>query len=210
MLNLYDAELTAEALQAVRAAAEVRDYHAAQLREANTLRADVDAAAQRIDRHLATERPWRDIVALEPDLTAIRKAYTAERTRLLQWQEQQAEQARARVKARPGYSTLSGEKAHQVLRPLAQVTTATTAEAVAPALSALKDPFQIALTRAEEEANERLDHLLSEGQKPLIVKVDLSLRNREVSNVAELDALLDEIRKRLLKQIEAGARVRLV
>ena len=64
--------------------------------------------------------------------------------------------------------------------------------------------------RAEEEANDRLDQLLSEDEKPLIVKIDLSLRNREVSNEAELDALLDEIRKRLLKQIESGARIRLV
>ncbi|MCY2995956.1 MAG: BREX system P-loop protein BrxC [Planctomycetota bacterium] len=210
MLNIFDADLTAEAFQAVRAAADVRDYHAAQLREVNALTANADSAVQRIEKHLATERPWRDIVALEPDLATVRQAYVAERTRLLQWQEQQAEQSRARVKARSGFSTLSGDKAHQVLRPLAQVTTATTAEAVAPALSALRDPFQIALGRAEEEANDRLDQLLSEDENPLIVKIDLSLRNREVSNEAELDALLDEIRKRLLKQIESGARIRLV
>lgn len=209
-LNLYDAELTAEALQAVRTAADVRDYQSAQLREASAPSADIETAVQRVEKHLATERPWREIVALDADLAEIRKAYVAERTRLLQWQEQQAEQARARVKARPGFSTLSGEKSHQVLRPLAQVTTATTADAVAPALSALKDPFQIALTRAEEEANERLDRLLSEGPKPMIVKVDLSLRNREVSTEAELDALLKEIRARLMTQIQSGARIRLI
>ena len=51
-----------------------------------------DAAVQRIEKHLATERPWRDIVALDADLANVRQSYVSERTRLLQWQEQQAEQ----------------------------------------------------------------------------------------------------------------------
>ncbi len=55
-----------------------------------------------------------------------------------------------------------------------------------------------------------MDEILSAGQRPLIVKVDLSLRNRELTTEAEVDGLLAEIRKRLLEQIEAGARVRIV
>jgi broad specificity phosphatase PhoE len=88
--------------------------------------------------------------------------------------------------------------------------TSTTAEAVAPTLTALGAPFFSALQEAEETANELLDEILSEGERPLIVKVDLSLRNREIATEAEVDSLLGEIRKRLLAQIAAGARVRIL
>jgi len=40
--------------------------------------------------------------------------------------------------------------------------------------------------------------------------VDLSLRNREIATAAEVDSLLEEIRMRLLEQIAAGARVRIL
>jgi hypothetical protein len=53
-----------------------------------------------------------------------------------------------------------------------------------------------------------LDALLSTDQ--LIRPVDLKLRNREIKTEAEVEALVSEIRARLLVQIRAGARVRLV
>jgi hypothetical protein len=210
MLNLFDAELTNEAIQAVRAAADIRDHQTRQLREINALDAALDAAAQRNQQHLDLDRPWREIIGLEDDLAKIRAAYVTERQRLLEWQEQQTEQARARIKARDGFSSLSADQSHKVLRPFSQAVTATTAEAIAPPLSALSDPFLLALVRAEDEANEWLDKILSEGEKPLIVKVDLSLRNREVSSEAEVETLVGEIRDRLLEQVRTGTRVRLV
>ena len=110
---------------------------------------------------------------MEDDLAKkIRTAYVTERQRLLEWQEQQTEQARARIKARDGFSSLSADQSHKVLR--------------------------------------WLDKILSEGEKPLIVKVDLSLRNREVSSEAEVETLVGEIRDRLLEQVRTGTRVRLV
>ncbi len=210
MLNLFDAELTNEAIQAVRAAADVRDHQATQLRDINALDAGLDTAVQRIEQHLDLDRPWREIIGLQDDLAKIRTAYVAERKRLLEWQEQQTEQARARVKARDGFSALSADQSHKVLRPFSQAVTGTTAEAIAPPLSALSDPFMLALARAEDEANEWLDKILSEGEKPLIVKVDLSLRNREVSSEADVETLVGEIRTRLLEQIRTGTRVRLI
>lgn len=97
-----------------------------------------------------------------------------------------------------------------MLRHIALAVTDTSAEAIAPTLAALESPFQLALHQAEETANETLDELLSEGKRPLIVKVNLSLRNRELTSEAEVDSLLAEIRKRLLEQIAAGARVRIL
>ena len=69
---------------------------------------------------------------------------------------------------------------------------------------------EAALKRAEDEANERLDGILSEGERPLIVKVDLGLRNREVGTEAEVESLVSNIRERLLEQVRAGQRVRIV
>lgn len=81
---------------------------------------------------------------------------------------------------------------------------------VAPTLTDLRDPFRVRLGRAEDEANDKLDVILSEGQRPLIKPVDLGLRNRELATEADVEALGSEIRTRLLEQIRAGTRVRLV
>jgi len=212
----YDAELTDDAIQRVRDAARVRDHEAAQLAGAAAASgegapehaAQVAAATQRIEAHLASERPWRDVAALDADVATVRDAYRAAREHLLAWQEEQAEAARARVKARKGFETLNGDQAHQVLRPIAQAGANTTADAVAPALDALRDPFLAALRRAEEQANERLDELIIVHK--VVVKVDLKLRHRELETEADLQALLTEVRQKIEPQLGKGTRVRLV
>lgn len=210
LLQMFDAELTPDAIRKVKVAHEVLAFQAAQLKELGVQATNVEAASARIATQLEAERPWRDIDALDGDLDEVRRSYHHERKRLLQWQEQQAESARARVKARDGFSTLTGDQSHRVLRPFASAMTDTTAEAVAPALVALKDPFTLALKRAEDHANDVLDELLSAGERPLIARVDLRLHNREVVSEADVHALIDEIKNRLLEQVRAGARVRLL
>jgi hypothetical protein len=210
LLHVYDAELTADVIRAVKDAHDVLAYQAKQLKALGVEDTTTEAAATRVAAQLETERPWRDIGALDKNLAEIRTRYFAERQQLLQRQEQQAEAARSRLKARDGFSTLTAEQAHRVLRPLTQATTNTAAEAVAPPLVDLKDPFTVALGRAEDRANDLLDEILSEGRKPLIARVDLQLRNREVATEADVQALVDEIRARLLEQVRAGTRVRLL
>jgi hypothetical protein len=129
---------------------------------------------------------------------------------LLQWQERQAEAARLRIKGRDGFSTLTADQAHGVLRSLEQAISNTDAEAVAPTLAQLRDPFQVCLSRTEDEANDRLDAILSEGRRVVIKSVDLALHNRELTTEADVDALVSEIRGQLLEQIRAGVHVRLL
>ncbi|HEV2853828.1 MAG TPA: BREX system P-loop protein BrxC [Thermoanaerobaculia bacterium] len=212
LLNIYEAELTEEAVLAVREATLIEENELAQLRESEAFTSELEAAGARLQAHLALERPWRDLRDVEADVKLIRAAYIAERRRLLEWQGQQTESARSRVRAREGFATLPGEQAHSVLRPLERALTETTADpgTIAPALRDLRDPFLVALSRAEEEANEILDRILSEGAKPLIVRVDLALHNREVSTPEDVEALIGEIRERLLEQVRTGVRVRLV
>ena len=208
LLNLYDGELTPDAIQAVRRAADVRDHQLAQLAELGPLDTEVADARDRVQVQLSGERPWREITCLDADLELAAEAYVTQRGALLQWQEEQADLARGRVKAREGFSTLSADHSHKVLRPIKLAGTETSAQAVAPPLGALKDPFLLRLKRAEDEANEILDDLLSD--KKLIVKVNLRLRNRELKTEDDVEALVSEVRERLLAQVRAGKRVRLV
>lgn len=210
LVQMYDAELTLEAIRAVKDADAVLRYQAAQLREAEIDATNVDAAAAQVQAQLAGERPWQDIGVLDDSLAQIRDCYVAERRRLLQWQEEQAEQARARVKARAGFGGLTADQVHRILHALAQAVTDTTADAVAPSLVALRDSFAGVLRRAEDQANDLLDEILSEGDKPIITRVDLGLHNRELGSEADVEALLVELRARLLASIRTGARVRLV
>jgi hypothetical protein len=210
LLKRFSAELTEAALVLLRNAHNVAGNQAAQLRELGALSGPALESAQRISEQLASSRPWVDAGTIQPDLDAVCGAYCSERTRLLQWQEQQAEQARARLRIRDGYSTLAAEKAHNVLRPINDSTTDTTADAIAPALRDLKDPFIVRLQAAEEAANRLLDEYLSGGSKPMIVPVDLSLRNREIKTEADVEALVAEIRERLLAQVRSGQRIRLL
>ena len=207
-LNLFDAELTDTSIEAVRAAADVRDHHAAQLREVDALSAEGEEAVKRITEHLRRERPWIDIAGLDADLAALRAAYGAERAKILAWQEHETEQRRASVKRRPGFSTLSAKQTNAVLRPFALAESNTTADALHPRLAALRDPFLIALGRAEEEANDLLDALLSEGET-IVERIDLGLSNRELATVEDVKALLSELEERLLARIEKGVRLRL-
>lgn len=210
LVQILDAELTEEAIAAVKQAHKVQHFQAAQLADALVLSAELAAAAERLQAQLHSERPWRDLIALQADVDALRQNYEAERGRLMEWQGAQSEQSRARLKARDGYSTLTAAQSNHVLRPLALALTDTTRDAIAPTLSALKDGFSIALQRAEDQANDHLDEILSEGQKPLVARVDLQLRNRDIVTEADVEALIDELRKRLMEQIRSGARVRLI
>ena len=210
LLRTMDGELTPDVIAAVRRAHDVARHHLAQLEQTGALSPESKHGAERIRAQLESERPWVDVRSLEPELERIQKEYVEERTRLLSWQEAQRAQAADEVKDRAGFSTLDADQSHHVLRPIAEAMTNTAPEAIAPPLSALKDPFLIALQRAQTVANERLDELLSEGDKPMIKRVSLGLRNREVGSEEDLRALLDELEARLRDALKDGARVRLV
>lgn len=209
LLNFYDAEVTETAIQTVTAAHAAATYQAEQILAIGVPASNVEAAVEHIKAQFSSEHPWRDLGCLQQDTQEIRSAYVAERTRAIQNQEREAEAARSRVKGRMGFSTLTADQAHRVLRPLEQAVTATDAEAIAPTLSDLRDPFLVRLQRAEDEANQTLDRILSEGST-IVRSLDLGLRNRELVTEQEVEALLAEIRTRLMEQIHAGSRVRLV
>ncbi len=208
-LRMFSSELTDELVSEVRRAAETRDEHVAQLRQQGLLTADLEGLADTVGETLDSDCPWRTIGSVTNAVDTICEAYKAARTRILEEHELRAQKARAVLKARSGFDTLTPEQSHRVLRPIAEAAIQTDVDAVAPPLGDLWDRYRGRLRKAEEEANDRLDALLSEGEKPLVVPVRLDLRNREVATEAEVDALLSDLKERLMKKIREGARVRL-
>lgn len=114
-LQAYDAELTDEAVQAVRNAHNVR-VQVAQLQEIDNETADSEAAAEAVAAQLARERSWVEIQAIDDSLAVVRARYISERQRLLAWQGHQVGQT-ARIKGRNGFSTLTSDQSYRVLRP---------------------------------------------------------------------------------------------
>lgn len=209
LLKAYRAELDEGAIESVRKADALCRYELTQLREAGVLATNVDAAGARITEQLGREKPWSEIVAIADDLSEVRRAYKSERERLIAWQGEQIDAARATVKRRDGYATLTADQSNRVLRPFFDARIDTTAEAVAPTLVELEDPFKLRLGRAVEQADRALDEILSEGDKPIIVRMELQLKNREVKTAEDVEALVAEIRERLMAQVAAGVRVRI-
>ncbi len=210
-LKIYDAELTEDALVAVKRAQEVSRVVAAQLRDEPTLDAPVQAAIEALAELLEGDRPWQALAELEAPRDAVLAAYDERRQHLLEWQEQQAEAARAGVRQRDGFETLSGDESHHVLRPITEALTDTTPTIWQPPLSALRHDFARKLAEAERTANERLDDILEKRDRRRVHRVPLRpLRNRELNGPEDLEALLAELREQLRPLLEKGGRVRLL
>ncbi len=209
-LGVIHSELTDEAIEAVRRAHDIARYQGAQLEDLGDMEAVPQRALQEVREQLGAAHPWKDIASLESALAILREAYATRRKQLLLAQGEATELARAQVRSRDGFATLTADQAHHVERPLHEVMAGADEEALQPTLASLRDGYQAKLTRALEEANNRLDQVLSEGDKPVIRKVRANLQNREIKDSEELEQLLAELRVRVLEQLQAGARVRLI
>ncbi len=209
-LAIYDAELTDESITRVRAAADALRFHIAQLDQVSGIDGELEASAKRIREQVQSNKPWREISSVDADLESVRTAYISERQRILAEVGELEETIRARVKGRTGFSTLDADQSHHVLRPIAEAFHPPSDDAVVPTLTELRDRAVVAITAAEEESNERLDQILSEDDDSPIRKIELRLRNREVSSFTELEAVLEEVRAAVEPELRAGRRVRLV
>lgn len=208
-LGVIQAELTAEAIEAIALAARTRDHELGQLRQMEELAGLEDDAAV-VTNHLEAERPWREAGLLTPAIERIRARYVEVRRGLLNRQNIEAEAARGRVKTRPGFAQLDADQAHRVLRPIGEVMVDTTAEAISPPLAEVRDRFASRIQHAEEMANDRLDEEISKTTDSQVVKVETRLRGREIANRDQLDAVLKELEERIGPRLDEGAKVRLV
>ncbi|MFW5920744.1 MAG: BREX system P-loop protein BrxC, partial [Polyangiales bacterium] len=209
LLRRMENDLTDAAIDTLRDADDVRRIHLESLKALGPSD-DVARAADAIEAHLTTERPWEDTGELRAPLEVVRGAYRARRRAILDAHEERLDQAVDALKRRDGFERLSPVQRHQVLRHLREGAASQTDEhAVAPPLEGLEAHLAARLAAAEAKALAQLDAFLEElGQSPT-VDVPLDLSGREVSTEAELERLLEELRRRILHELSANHRVRL-
>lgn len=210
-LGRMEAELDENALETLKLATTTLHEQAAQL-EAIGAVADVADAVESLRAHLASDRPWIDVSTLGPAIIRITQQYQATRKSLLAQEELDAEAVRQEIKRRPGFEWLDPDQAHRVLRPITEAMWETSPRAIAPRLEQIRDGFSTRLSRAKEDANDRLDQerQKDEGKRMATVKVELRLQGRELETPAQLEVLLKEIETRIGPLLADKKRVRIV
>ena len=209
-LGIENSELTNDAIAQVKKAHDTYVHCVEQLRGMDKLE-ELEPMAIALCQQLQAERPWRDLTSLTPSIEAIALRYREVRHDLLDAQYLQLEAVSARVKTRYGFARLSEEKADYVIRSIRQAEIKTTEDALYPTLIQLRDSVVRQLEHAEKEANATLDRLISEETQEQVLTLDVltDLRNRELRNPEEVNALVDTFRDRLLKQLENKKNIRI-
>jgi hypothetical protein len=207
-LGIINAEMTEAKIEAVAQACEVKNHQIAQLKEIGQA-AEIAEAIETLKAHLGLERPWRDIESLQPHLQVICDRYREVRLELINQQEQEAQKIETNIKRRNGFGRLSEEKSSNVLNSVKKARCQTTDDALYPRLLELRDTTS--LKQAEQEANEKLDRVLAEETQIQVIAINITkdLINREIASQEEVEALVTELRDRLLNQLKDNVRIRI-
>jgi hypothetical protein len=171
---------------------------------------DVKAAAKALAVHLASARPWEDGGELTAHAERVRSAYRVRRKAILDAHEKAVELGLEALKRTPGFERLGPDERHAVLGALREGADAKTDErSVAPPLEGLATILAARRDEAENHARLKLDaYRAKDGENP-VVEVTLGLAGREIGTAGELERALDEVRQRVVVQLEARHRVRL-
>lgn len=206
-LGILLTDLTDQAVAMVARAMALQANQVAQLRQVERLD-EVSAAVAQLETQLGLERPWREMASLEPHLQAIEQHYRAVRLSLIEHQEHKAAVVREEIQGRQGYYSLEENQRQQVLRPIWQAVYDTTAAALYPTLVELRDTAQRKLEEGSKTAHQYLsDELSKKGEE--VIEVKLDLQNREVSTAEEVEILVNQLRDRLLAQLQGKPQTRL-
>jgi hypothetical protein len=208
-LRAYRSELNTDAIKMVLDAHFVLDTHVAQLDTIDALSETQREHVTTLKEQLNRECPWREIHQIEPALLELKELYQTRRKEKLNWQQKQVNESLAKLRLRNGFDKLDSDDAHRVLKPINDARTETSETATTPSLSELEASFRLRLHEAEQKSDTLLDTILSVGDGPSIVKIDLELRNKELETEEQVDALLKDIRERLMAQLEGKTNIRI-
>ncbi len=206
LLRRMETDLTDPALQQLREADAALQHDWPGLLSLGADEA-VRIAAEGIAARLLAERPWEDVAALATQVELVRAAHRARRDALVAAHATRIEQAGEAMKRRPGFDRLDPDQRHQVLRHIREA--ALRDDERAPPIEALESQLASRLTQGEAKARAHLDELLEGMGGTPVVEVEVSLAGREIESEADLDRVLDELRRRVLHQLSAKHRVRL-
>jgi hypothetical protein len=207
LLRKMETDLTEEAITVVRDADRLLHVEWPSF---GRMGADPDsmAAVELIEALLASERPWRDAPHLAASTAVVRTAIRARRATLLDAHATKLEQAIELMKRRAGVDKLDPDQRHQVIQHLRDAAMRDE-DWSSPPFEALESHLTQRRDAAEAKARAQLDEILEKGGASPVVELEVSLAGREIETEAELDRVLDELRRRVLHQLAAKHRVRL-
>lgn len=177
--------------------------------EAGITATNVETADQRITAHLAADHPRPDEAALADDLGEIRFAYRAERKKILDDQEANAEPSRRAAKRRAGVQHAHRRPGTRAVPPMCigsrrYIPRGGRARTPRPPRY-LRNPAPAGLEGGQLLALP----ILRTRPSPMVRAHDLRLANREIATEADADSLSAEIRGQLLAQLRAPGEDRL-
>jgi hypothetical protein len=209
-LRKLQTDLSDSAVDGVRAAEEACKYHLHQLRALGA-GGEIEREGEILEQTLEGPQPWLHIAALGEAVGKIRGHYYEVRRGVVAQLGADLEAAQARTKMLEGFARLSADDAHAVLRPFAALLVGVDTDAVMPELKTLSETFLARLQAAEKQARHLLDERLIEhdDRSRPIIEVSARLSQRVIATSEDLEALLQELRERVLAQLKSGARVRI-
>jgi hypothetical protein len=176
----------------------------------------IQSAMETLANHLSGNSPWRGYADVKPYAEEIQKQYRQIRVNLNENQISEFERSITSIKIRSEFSSLNDEQQQQVLQQVYSVFTDIDDDAVQPTLLVIKQqPNRI--REAAARAHELIDQLVNESNeqpspeeppKPKIHTVRLGLRNRVITNKDELETVLQHLKEKCLKELDAGIKVR--
>lgn len=209
LLRRMETDLDDAALDALNAANAVLQFYWPQLLPLAPPEPQHEAA-RALREHVASERPWEGIAELRAQIQAIQEHYRDLRQSKLQEHSARVEAAVDSIKRRDGFERLHPDAQYDVISPLReQAALDTDAKAIQPELAVLDSLFQARLDQALGKAMSRLDERLEKIVGKPTVEVSLQLGGRVITTAAELERLLEDIRRQIAHQLEANHRVRL-
>ncbi len=205
LLRRMESDVTDEAIDILRQAEDVWKLLWPGLASMGTTE-QAHASAKTLQAHLETERPWEDTAELAPHVEVVREAYRAKRRGILDAHATKVDGIIERLKRRDGMERLDPDQRYEVLRYLSEgAASGTDDKAVAPPVEALEALLAMRRETAEAKALARLDALLGTPT----VDVVLDFAGREIKTEADLERVIDELRRKVLLELGAHHVVRL-
>lgn len=209
LLRRMETDLDETALGALSAASSALQYHWPQLLPLAPP-ASLHEAAKALSEHLESDRPWEGIAELRARIQALLDYYRERRQSILDEHVTRLEAAVDWIKRREGFERLDPDAQYDIISPLREhARLDTDAKAIQPELAVLDSLFQARLDKAQQKALSRLDELLEKIIGKPTVEVSLQLAGTLIATPAELERLLEDIRRQIVHQLDANHRVRL-
>lgn len=202
LLKTLSAQLTDDAIQAVRDAVDALRELGGQQSEVDVSDPEVRMALETLTTHLSTSRPWLDFGDLAAPVSRVHSAYRDARAARSAAREEAAKALRDQIKLESGFERLTAEQADEVLEPLVTVGSSVDVDATAPSLRTLDHEVGELLSAADQTCRERLHRILH----PATPVHEVRLQTRVLKSADEIDSYVEALRERLLAEIHAGRR----